>query len=463
MEGFRVSKKIHPAPLAKVVCRFLLSTALAVAALVAIPSTAYAATYTVSYDANASEINVGITTGSVPASTTGLALGTLVTAEAQGSLLRQGYTFNGWNTSSAGTGITYAAGTGTFNISADTTLYALWSVPLSARMIGNGGNVITISGSPTTECKGNIRGITSSGSSIYYRTVGYDGYICEASLTGAFIALHTIGNISTGSAMPSGEAEALSYSHGCIFLRPDRGYNAGTSTTLYCVATSNWALSTINTPSGKNLYMGSGWGYGNMIDFPDGRIGAVSYPNMGVGTSGLTCPTNWYCKVLRLYTPSGTGASLTLTFSEDFVLADPQSGWPGDEHGIATDGTYLYEIRHASGYKVWALQSGQISYLAFNGDTSSGACNGNPQITNGLCPIYQPVTTGTNWPTSGYNVTFIGHNHATGRYIMGNYAGNQFWISDSVAAPAGPGSGTTRTLIIDASSSTYFNCHRVCR
>ncbi|MDH6604359.1 putative repeat protein (TIGR02543 family), partial [Bacilli bacterium PM5-9] len=42
------------------------------------------------------------------------------------NLSKTGYDFAGWNTRADGTGTTYVAGTGTFKITANTTLYAKW-------------------------------------------------------------------------------------------------------------------------------------------------------------------------------------------------------------------------------------------------------------------------------------------------------------------------------------------------
>ncbi len=53
--------------------------------------------------------------------------GTSVTVKPQGSVARTGYTFAGWNTNSSGTGTNYTAGTGTFTITGNTTLYAQWT------------------------------------------------------------------------------------------------------------------------------------------------------------------------------------------------------------------------------------------------------------------------------------------------------------------------------------------------
>ena len=81
-----------------------------------------ATTYTVTYDKN------GATSGSVPTDATSYTSGATVTVKGNsGNLAKTGYTFAGWNTKADGTGTTYAAGTGTFTISSNTTLYAKWT------------------------------------------------------------------------------------------------------------------------------------------------------------------------------------------------------------------------------------------------------------------------------------------------------------------------------------------------
>jgi uncharacterized repeat protein (TIGR02543 family) len=91
--------------------------------------------YTVTYNGN------GSTGGSVPTDTTLYPAGATVTAAANtGSLARAGYTFAGWNTLASGTGTTYAAGSGTFAISASTTLYAIWTPNANYTVTYNGNN-----------------------------------------------------------------------------------------------------------------------------------------------------------------------------------------------------------------------------------------------------------------------------------------------------------------------------------
>ena len=75
---------------------------------------------TVTYDANQA------TSGNPPPPGSGPINATFTVAANSGSLARSGYTFAGWNTNDQGTGTTYAAGTGTFTLTGDTTLYATW-------------------------------------------------------------------------------------------------------------------------------------------------------------------------------------------------------------------------------------------------------------------------------------------------------------------------------------------------
>ena len=83
---------------------------------------AAAASYTVTYEKN------GATSGTVPTDATQYNSGASVTVKTNsGNLARTGYTFGGWNTNSTGTGTNYTAGSGTFKITGNTTLYAKWT------------------------------------------------------------------------------------------------------------------------------------------------------------------------------------------------------------------------------------------------------------------------------------------------------------------------------------------------
>lgn len=100
-------------------------TAYAVGAAVTGPLTLFAqwsTAYSVTYNGN------GADSGSAPSDAKAYAEGNTVTVLGNtGSLVKNGYTFIGWNTADDGTGTDYAAGA-TFAIgAADVTLYAVWA------------------------------------------------------------------------------------------------------------------------------------------------------------------------------------------------------------------------------------------------------------------------------------------------------------------------------------------------
>lgn len=425
---------------------------LASALVISMVSPASAANYTITYNANAGQVGAvaqaGVTTGILPA-TTSVAQGTVVTVAAQGNLARQGFTFGGWADRADGTGITYAPGSGTFTLGAgNVTLYALWQVPVAARLIGNGGSAIDVT-NPNAVASGDlcmgkgIRGITSDGTYIYYRPSVNIGYICKTESNGVLISVSAVSGLAS---VPETQL-ALVYGNGCLFLRKDA---STTRNSIWCISLSNWSLNSISLPVGYEMPIGGPWLYGNFIQFPDGRIGSVGTSTAaaswggGVGTGAGQCPATMYCKNLRLYTVSGTGASVTTTYSTDFILADIHNAWPNDDHGIATDGTYLYQVRFSRGYKVWALQTTGPSYLVFNGDadgssSTTPSCGASTGVTGGFCSINYPVT-GAAPGASLANATYFGRSHGLERYLIGDYDGSsRFWLSNSASPPPGPG------------------------
>ena len=419
---------------------------------------AIAVNYSVTYYANETMFQGGATTGTVPTTGSYVSGSTVTAAANSGNLARQGFTFTGWNTLANGTGNHYNPGQ-TFVIGGNVSFYAEWSIPASARLIGSTGSIVTISGTGSVTngnyCAGGMRGITSDGTYIYFRSgvTSANGYLCKAKLDGTLVSVFNVGGTLTSI---SQDSLALTYANGCVFIRA----SGAAGSTLYCIDISDGSFTTMTQPSGKLLFAGQTWLNGNLITFPDGRIGAVSAPNqtLATGTGAGQCPSGMYCKILRLYTLANSGKSTTLTFSEDIILADNSASWPSDDHGIATDGTYLYQINYSSGYKVYALASGSPSYLVFDGvGTGSGSCAA-------TSPTYCAI----NSPNTGLtmsNATYIGRSHLTNQYLMGDYNANSFWLSASIAPPPGPGNPditppsftSTDTFTVSENISTTFN------
>jgi uncharacterized repeat protein (TIGR02543 family) len=88
-----------------------------------------ALSYTITYDGN------GFLSGSVPANTTGY--GTKTLASNSGSLANTGYLFRGWNTQADGSGTRYLV-SATYNLLADVTLFAEWTLVPAVIYSANG-------------------------------------------------------------------------------------------------------------------------------------------------------------------------------------------------------------------------------------------------------------------------------------------------------------------------------------
>lgn len=322
---------------------------------------------------------------------------------------------------------------------------------------------------------GNIRGLTTDGRSVFFmpsNQASTDGIIREVGFDGEFIADREVsgaGSWFQASGLTELEQRDLTYSSGCIFIRE----NGLTNSKLYCIDTGSWIMSEVSVeteePPGGSTPVGflqgnigtiNGWLQGNLIDFPDGRIGAVSdsnwhgYSDDEVGTISMTtgtgageCPASHYCKILRLYEVVRGESGVSLTFSEDIVLADVASDWPSDDHGIATDGTYLYQSSFGitggvmtGGYKVWALQSDEPSYLVFNGD-GSGACGATSGESGGKCDI-------SGWSKSGLtmtNATYFARDHVGKRYLMGDFSNPRIVLTEAATDTPSGGPGNTLT------------------
>jgi uncharacterized repeat protein (TIGR02543 family) len=96
---------------------------------------------TVTYNGNGND------GGSAPTDSNSYLSDDTVTVLGAGTLTKTGYTFSGWNTAAGGGGTSYAAGT-TFTITANTTLYAQWTIntyTLTVTKDGTGSGTVTSS------------------------------------------------------------------------------------------------------------------------------------------------------------------------------------------------------------------------------------------------------------------------------------------------------------------------------
>jgi hypothetical protein len=298
-------------------------------------------------------------------------------------------------------------------------------VPIAAHLLtipyndsSSGGLRITISN------LSGLRGISNDGTTMYL--LNGSGNITTfpmSAITGSpgssinvTGTLHSVGWGSGGApGFGSPDGRSMAYSHGCLFLS-----NSGS---LDCVDISDWSVTAITVPSDEPLPDGHGWASETLIDFADGRVGKVS------AYASTSTPASGYSSYIRMYTVSGTGKAATIAWSHDYYMFDTED-WNTDDHGIATDGTYLYRIEFSGShlsdgdFKSWPLQD-------------SGA------------PSQEYVGSYTE-PFA--NMTYLAHDHTGNRYMTGNYAGNQIYITS--ASDPGPGPGNPLTPAFSTATST---------
>ena len=167
-------------------------------------TTETSAKFNVTYNGN------GNTGGSEPTDDTDYASGATVTAAANsGTLVKTNYTGAGWNTANNGTGTNYVPGSGTFTITANTTLYAHWTqlITLAPGTQGTGTNNAAVSWNGSV-----LRGFAA------HTTSGYalQGYYTEPSggtkvlnADGSFAATNIDGFVTSGKWSNTGAAPTL--------------------------------------------------------------------------------------------------------------------------------------------------------------------------------------------------------------------------------------------------------------
>ena len=168
-------------------------------------------TFTISYNANGAE------SGSVPASQHGDEETSQAIQSNTGNLAKSGYLFDGWNTTSDGSGTTYAPG---FSYKGnDLTLYAKWAAIFEVEEIGGGSPAPAIDG--VQKALGSsalkILGLTAKGRTLTAIDIpsAIDGNSVTAIGSGAFQDCSFITNITIPATVTSIEGNAFA---GCSNL-----------------------------------------------------------------------------------------------------------------------------------------------------------------------------------------------------------------------------------------------------
>ena len=306
-------------------------------------------------------------------------------------------------------------------------------VPLAARLLAESTGSLVVVGNMT-----NMWGLATDGATVYM--VNENGDVLSTPMAGLDLTPGSTNNVTgtvnvvgwgvggAPSVPPGLPRLSISFSHGCLFITDDTNVAGGVR--LYCIDITDWTVTELVVPAAFPLPVGHDYTYSNLLDFPDGRIGKVSeYAPVSGG----------FESTLRTYSLTGTGKSVLLAFSEDYVTFDTDN-WATDEHGVATDGTYLYRIQYKTfdpNFKSWKLVSGSSAPVLFAG----------------------------NYTEPFNNPHFLAHNHLANYYLMGNYGSDSFYITEAAdpapvaaAGPSGLANGgrdaspwaTTATLLLAA-------------
>ncbi|MBI2572805.1 hypothetical protein HYV86_03020 [Candidatus Woesearchaeota archaeon] len=249
----------------------------------------------------------------------------------------------------------------------------------------NNSQVVTLSEATT------IKGIANNGTYVFANDNG--AAIKIAYFNGTVVSNHAITGLGSDGNNMAASGQFL--------------YSRNGNSVLMVNLTAN-TTTTVNINSTYPLLSSADWLNNNLHDMPDGRIGTVGNVN------------NDTFKV-RLFNVSANGTSFN--WSEDITIS--ASPWNTDNHGFASDGTYLTLISFTHGHKVYNL------------------VNRSEHHAN---------TVWTIRPTGIGNPTFITHDHINKRILVGDYADRDFIIfndtrTSTTSLNAGNFTSTTTTVV----------------
>ena len=343
--------------------------------------------YVVTYDGN------GSTGGTVP-NNAGYASGATVTvANNTGTLTKTGYTFAGWNTQSDGNGTTYTAGSGTFTISADTTLYAKWTA--ASATITTSGSLSTFSttyGTPSPNQSFMVSGANISGGILVTVPAGFEVSQSSGSGYGSSTTVSGSGTISATT----------------IYVRLAAATVAGTySGNVACTSTGATAQD---------------------VAIPSSSVGNATLTITSPTASNKTFDGTATATVGGTLSASQNGDSLTLTGS-----------FPSSAPGTGLTVTFGVTGTHSSSYTVTQPSPAVSANIAGTSITLNSADASGTSSFNGS----------TNWnivavPVAGntYSAAFVLRTPASGSF---SFAGDSLTIQTGGQLAVKSANGTTQT------------------
>ncbi len=240
-------------------------------------------TYTVTYNGNT---NTGGTAPVDPSSPYNI--GTNVTVLTQGTLVKTGYSFSGWNTLANGTGISYSAGGTINNLSANTVLFAQWTAnSYTVTYDGNtndGGTAPVDPSSPYTF--GSVVTVLANTGNLTKTGYIFVGWNTAANGSGTNYA-------ASGSAtFTLGAANVVLYAKWVLPFYEPFNYTVGTTVggTTTGTSSNNWTnhsgTGSISVTSGSLSYTGLQASTGNKIRMPGANATTSADVNTPIGIPG---------------------------------------------------------------------------------------------------------------------------------------------------------------------------------
>jgi uncharacterized repeat protein (TIGR02543 family) len=358
-------------------------------------------TYIVTYDGNA---NTG---GSVPVDGVSHPHGSSVVVKGNTSgLVRAGYSFNGWNTATDGSGVSYMAGASIVNISANLILYAKWT-NLPTYTVTYNGNGSTGGSAPVdsnTYLSGNAVTVLDNIGTLVRAGYTFNGWNTAAN--GSGLSYNANASMTMGSANLTLYAKwqpayTLTYS--------GNGSTGGTAPVDSNVYHNGDSVTVLNNTG--NLVM-MGYTFGGWNTAPNGSgttyAGGASL-SMGVGN--LTLYAKWIAitfplTVVKAGTGAGSGSVVPMWGTYYYGASAILTATPAYNYSVTWSGDC---VGTGNSCTVTNILAPKNVTATFNPDVRVVYCNGLPanatwfanDCSNGSCTAQITQTwNGSTWQLS---------------------------------------------------------------
>jgi len=376
-------------------------------------------TYTITY-------NVNNGTGTTPTAQT-VNAGSSITLASGSGLSRTGYTFDGWNTNSSGTGTNYNAGS-SYTPTGNITLYAKWNITYTITYNVNNGTGTT----PTAQTVNTGSNVTlASGSGLSRTGYTFDGWNTNSSGTGT--------NYNSGSSYtPTGNITL--YARWNITYTITYNRNSGTGTTPTAQTVNSGSNVTLASGSGlsRTGYTFGGWNTNSSGTGTNYGAGSSYTP-----TGNITLYAKWdiaytYTITYNINNGTGTtptvqtvnpGSNITLASGSGFTRSGYTfAGWNTNSSGTGTNynaGSSYTPTGNITLYAKWNSTGSGITTTPL---TANIWANGTLSATTSEVWYSFSVTSGTTYRI-WWNDSHQGNSTKTGDIVVGaRYRGSSTWI-----------------------------------